>query len=134
MPTQRVKTGSFARASWWNCGVIGVHLYSARMLALPRLARSGRLDILHAVQPLRRYVDGGPTSGSVSSFEEETPEKPELKCDACGEVIEGIPAGSGLFLWTRGDEVRFEEPPLCESCAYAIAVGGTLAMEIDEEG
>ncbi len=58
----------------------------------------------------------------------------ELCCDACGEAIEGTPAGSGLFLWTRGDEVRYEEPPLCERCAYAIAVGGTLQWELDEEG
>jgi len=57
-----------------------------------------------------------------------------VRCDACGEAIEGPPAGSGLFLWTRGDEVRYEEPPLCERCAYAIAVGGTLQWDVEEEG
>jgi hypothetical protein len=36
-------------------------------------------------------------------------------------------------LWTRGEEVRFEEPPLCERCAYAIAVGGSLSQELDGE-
>lgn len=84
------------------------------------------------MQPLRRYVDGGPTR-HATSFDDEAPVKEALRCDACGEQIEGDPAGSGLFLWTRGDEVRFEEPPLCERCAYAIAVGGSLALEPDEE-
>lgn len=59
--------------------------------------------------------------------------KEPVRCDACGEDIEGDPAGSGLFLWTRGEEVRFEEPPLCERCAYAIAVGGSLSHEVDDE-
>ena len=34
----------------------------------------------------------------------------------------GEPGGSGLFMWTRGDEVRFEEPPLCAHCATAVGV------------
>jgi len=98
---------------------------------LPRYDHARRLDILHAVTALRRYVDGGPTPHLVTE-EEPTPER-ALSCDACGEEIEGAPAGSGLFLWTRGEEVRFEEPPLCERCAYAIAVGGSLQMELDDE-
>lgn len=78
----------------------------------------------------RRYVDGGPTA----RLSDDDPDKDVVKCDACGEPIEGSPAGSGLFLWTRGDEVRYEEPPLCERCACAIAVGGMLAWEGEEEG
>ena len=92
-----------------------------------------RLDILHAVTPLRRYVDGGPESAVQKREAEGDDEKPAVRCDACGEAIEGSPAGSGLFLWTRGEEVRYEEPPLCEKCAYAIAVGGTLQIESEEE-
>jgi hypothetical protein len=69
----------------------------------------------------------------VRAINEEAAPKPPLTCDACGEPIEGDPAGSGLFLWTRGEEVRFEEPPLCERCAYAIAVGGSLSQELDGE-
>ena len=60
--------------------------------------------------------------------------KERVRCDSCGEVIEGAPAGSGLFLWTRGEEVRYEEPPLCEACAYAIAASGTVQWDLDEEG
>jgi hypothetical protein len=84
------------------------------------------------VTPHRRYVDGGPVS-TVQKRDEEREEKPALRCDSCGDEIEGSPAGSGLFLWTRGEEVRYEEPPLCERCAYAIAVGGTLQLESEEE-
>jgi hypothetical protein len=85
------------------------------------------------VTALRRYVDGGPIS-TVEKHEEDGNEaKPPVRCDACSEEIEGSPAGSGLFLWTRGEEVRYEEPPLCERCAYAIAVGGTLQTEVEEE-
>lgn len=82
--------------------------------------------------PLHRYVDGGPAGPTLGEGAE--PEAEAVRCDACGEAIEGAPAGSGLFLWTRGDEVRYEEPPLCEHCAYAIAVGGTLASEGGDEG
>jgi len=53
-------------------------------------------------------------------------------CDVCGAEIEGEPAGKGLLLWSRGEEVRVEEPALCKACAPAItAAGGT--MWIDEE-
>jgi hypothetical protein len=55
-----------------------------------------------------------------------------VRCDACDGEIEGEPAGSGLYLWTRGDDdVRFEEPPLCEGCATAI--GTTALRRWDEE-
>lgn len=103
-------------------------------LRAPGLDRVRRLVILRVVTPLRRYVDGGPTT-LRASLEPEEDKKPPVRCDACGDEIEGSPAGAGLFLWTRGDEVRYEEPPLCERCAYAIAVGGTLqAPSEDEEG
>jgi hypothetical protein len=85
------------------------------------------------VTELRRYVDGGPLARRPSD-DDEGKATESLRCDACGEVIEGPPAGSGLFLWTRGEEIRYEEPPLCERCAYAIAVGGTLQADLDEEG
>jgi hypothetical protein len=83
------------------------------------------------VTVLRRYVDGGPSRPRPSEDDDEIE---PVRCDACGESIEGTPAGSGLFLWTRGDEVRYEEPPLCERCAYSIAVGGMLQWEGEEEG
>ena len=57
----------------------------------------------------------------------------DLRCDACDRKIEGEAAGRGLFLSTRGDEIRFDEPALCASCATAIGVRATLDAEIEEE-
>ena len=64
----------------------------------------------------------------------------ELRCDACGAVVtppgddEGFDVpGQGLYLWTRGEEVRFEKAPLCGSCASAIGVTAMTRWEIEEE-
>lgn len=59
--------------------------------------------------------------------------KTELRCDACDAPIEGEAGGAGLYMWTRGDEVRFEEPALCESCATAIGVTALGQWMIEEE-
>ena len=42
-------------------------------------------------------------------------------------------SGRGLFMWARGDELRFEEPALCPSCASAIGVSALRQWEIEEE-
>lgn len=57
----------------------------------------------------------------------------EVHCDACSELIEGEPAGHGLYMWARGDELRFEEPPLCPRCATAIGVTALAAWSMEEE-
>jgi hypothetical protein len=59
-----------------------------------------------------------------------------FECDACGGTFEGEPAGAGLFIWTRGEEVRYEEPPLCEACASEITIGALIKWdgETEEEG
>jgi hypothetical protein len=57
----------------------------------------------------------------------------ELRCDVCDEPIEGEPTGRGLYMWTRGDEVRFEEPALCAQCATAIGVTALAAWAVEEE-
>jgi len=54
-------------------------------------------------------------------------------CDVCGRHFDGEPASSGLFLWCRGDEIRYEEPPLCEECASKVTLGALLTFEIDGE-
>ena len=59
--------------------------------------------------------------------------KPEFDCDLCGETFDGPPAGSGLFLWTRGTEIRFEEPPLCEECAGRVTVGALFQWALEDE-
>jgi hypothetical protein len=57
----------------------------------------------------------------------------DYECDHCGRTFEGVPGGAGLLLWTRGEEVRYEEPPLCEDCASQITVGALLKWEVEEE-
>lgn len=62
------------------------------------------------------------------------PEKEvSFDCDLCGKQFEGQPAGSGLLLWSRGTELRFEEPPLCQDCAARITVGALYQWAMDEE-
>jgi hypothetical protein len=61
-------------------------------------------------------------------------EEAPLVCDACDTPIDGEPAGSGLFVWSRGeDRPRIEEPPLCESCATAIGVTALRTWDTEEE-
>lgn len=63
------------------------------------------------------------------------------RCDACGGPIEAqtsdddgyaIP-GRGRYLWTRGDEHRAEEPPLCASCAAAIGMVALQHLNMEED-
>lgn len=65
----------------------------------------------------------------------------EVRCDACDAVLPpatedddgyDVP-GFGVYLWTRGDEVRFEKAPLCGSCASAIGMTALARWEIEEE-
>jgi hypothetical protein len=50
------------------------------------------------------------------------PRDEQARCSLCNDDIDGEPGGSGLLMWTRGDEVRFDEPPLCSHCATAVGV------------
>lgn len=65
--------------------------------------------------------------------EDERSIQAKKRCSVCSSRIAGAPAGSGLLLWTRGEELRFDEPPLCASCATAIGVTA-LAQWAMEDG
>ena len=80
----------------------------------------------HSESFAQKLDDGTPSSSAA-------PRENGFECDACGKWIEGEPGGAGLFVWTRGDEVRYEEPPLCEECASEIAVGALIRWETEEE-
>ena len=41
--------------------------------------------------------------------------------------------GAGVYMWTRGSEVRFEKVPLCPACASAIGISALARWEIEEE-
>jgi hypothetical protein len=49
--------------------------------------------------------------------------------DAAGYDV----TGRGLLVWSRGDERRYQEPPLCSGCAAAIGVSALQRWEIEEE-
>lgn len=55
-------------------------------------------------------------------------------CDACEAQIEGEAAGHGLFIHMRGDNVVYEEPPLCRKCALAIGVTALAHFYDQDEG
>lgn len=77
-----------------------------------------------------------PLRPRVLELEESVDEPPpprSYECDACGETFEGTPGGAGLLVWTRGDDVRYEEPPLCEACAAEISVGALMRWAVEEE-
>lgn len=62
-------------------------------------------------------------------------------CDVCGEAVPDdddedtgpVVAGRGVYVWTRGDETRREDAPLCPSCAAALGLTALARWEIDEE-
>jgi hypothetical protein len=59
-----------------------------------------------------------------------------LDCDICGEPIEQDDdafVGKGVFLSVRGDEVRYEDAPLCAACATAIGITALIRAEIEED-
>ncbi|WP_394849094.1 hypothetical protein LZC95_16790 [Pendulispora brunnea] len=64
------------------------------------------------------------------------------RCDVCNQILSGAEdtdpdgyavGGSGLYLWTRGDEVRYEEPPLCGRCGTAIGVMALAQWDLEED-
>ena len=54
-------------------------------------------------------------------------------CDACCEPIEDAPAGGGLYVFARGGESVYEEPPLCPQCSLAIGVNAMVRWAEEEE-
>lgn len=59
----------------------------------------------------------------------------ERRCDLCDAVIVDREAagGSGLYVWTRGDETRYEEPPLCAACGPDLAMVAFRRWDEEEE-
>lgn len=63
-------------------------------------------------------------------------------CDVCAGALaadddtgdgDDRVTGRGLLVWSRGEERRYQEPPLCASCATAIGVSALQRWEIEEE-
>ena len=80
-----------------------------------RIAEARHLaDMLGALntlpQPLIGRVNGQAYGGGMGML------------SVCDVAIEGNVSNTGLMMWTRGDDIRYDEPPLCGSCAQSISV------------
>jgi hypothetical protein len=114
--------------------------------AVPKPAESARRVELAELAELAE-LHGSPESAEsrqpavVASHEVLFAPPAEIRCDACNRLIESegadgdgfSPAGEGVYLWARGDEVRFERAPLCGRCASAIGMTALARWEIEEE-
>jgi hypothetical protein len=83
-----------------------------------------------------KVVPGFVTAGHGVLFEDDEAHR----CDVCASLLEndGDAAhaqgrGHGLLVWSRGEERRYQEPPLCPTCATAIGVTALQRWEIEEE-
>jgi hypothetical protein len=88
-------------------------------------------DASHAKAPATGFV----TLTHEVLFADEGP-----RCDVCGDRLpeddddpETALTGSGLYVWSRGGEIVYEEPPLCAVCGTAIGMSALARWEIEEE-
>ena len=83
------------------------------------VARRGRLDRVRRSVGTHRALFSHPS---------------ERRCDLCDAPIplQGD-GGSGLFIWHRSGEVRYEEPPLCVHCGPALALTAMRRWEEEDE-
>jgi hypothetical protein len=56
-----------------------------------------------------------------------------VRCGVCDAHVTGEPGGHGLLVWSRGDEIRYEEPVLCEPCANVLGMSALAQWEREEE-
>jgi hypothetical protein len=89
---------------------------------------------------LPKFVAGFVTAGHAILFEDTQ----NHRCDVCSDALETDEndssheareshTGRGLLVWSRGDERRYQEPPLCASCAAAIGVTALQRWEAEED-
>lgn len=52
-------------------------------------------------------------------------------CDVCGGDVDED-ATSGLFMWVRDDDLRFDEPPICSACAANVSAQAYLRFLLDD--
>jgi hypothetical protein len=78
-------------------------------------------------------IDSVADASLVAQRAQREAEDEALACHACDAPMEGVPAGRGLFMWVRGEEVRFEEPALCAQCATAIGITALAGWTVEEE-
>jgi hypothetical protein len=85
---------------------------------LPKAASTSFVTVTHRIL----FADEGP------------------RCDVCGDRLfnddedpDTALTGSGLYIWSHGGQIVYEEPPLCASCGTAIGMSALARWEIEEE-
>ena len=58
----------------------------------------------------------------------------QKSCDMCGQLIEGEPAGEGVYVWSRAGQTIHEQAPLCHDCSFVVCVAAHTMFEIEDEG
>jgi hypothetical protein len=91
--------------------------------------------------PASAGADAGQVAFATASHDILFEDDELCECDVCGAPLPdddddergyGM-RGSGMYMWTRGESVRFEKAPLCSSCASAIGMTALARWEIEEE-
>ena len=58
-----------------------------------------------------------------------------LACSLCDYASDAEAPASGLLMWSGGgDDVRFDEPPLCRVCTTTMHVAYFARLPLEEEG
>ena len=73
---------------------------------------------------------------AVASHEILFAEANERRCDACAAPLDAAnedDEGAGLYVWSRGGEIRREEVPLCPTCSGAIFASALGMFDFDDE-
>ncbi len=57
-------------------------------------------------------------------------------CDVCATPLDDVDEeqqGAGVYLWSRGGEIRREEVPLCPACSTTIFASALGLIDFDDE-
>lgn len=82
----------------------------------------------HDAFPIRSYAIDNEALASLRATRRDPP-----SCEVCDAPLDDRPASTGLLMWAREDELRFEEPALCPACALAIGVTAMRRWRDEED-
>jgi len=90
-----------------------------------RRARAERARPVVAI-PIDSVADAAIAARSANEI-------PRQHCDVCEQPVAADTLSRGLYVWSRGDERRYEEPPLCEKCATVLGMSALSRWRRQEE-
>ena len=98
----------------------------------------GRTEIIVGPTPTRNHPRATPLAIPIDAVADaalaaRAEAKGGLSCGVCDSLVEGEPGGHGLLIWSRGDEIRYEEPLLCEECATVLGMSALAQWQREDE-